>query len=223
MAKSDIALVNYTRKQEIANSASHALGIAMGIFALVFCTQRSLAFHSARVTAAAIIYGLSLIVMFTASTVYHALTGGQAKKAARMLDHCMVFLIIAGTATPCTLVTLYSVSSFHCKLVFSVAWISAILGIASTVLFFEKSKPLRMILLIGEGALMISSVLPIASEFNTEGYALLWLGCGLFLIGAVLFGLGRKHAILHTVFHVFVLAGVAVHLFSIAKYVFALR
>ena len=221
MVEEKITLVEYTKKQEQWNCITHAVGAAMGVAAVVVCVIRSLPAHSLRITLSGVIYGLSMIVMYTASAVYHGLPVGNAKRYARLIDHSMVFLIIAGTATPCALVTLYNISAFHCWLVFCVAWLSAVIGILSAVFFFEKSKAVRMVLYIGEGFVMITSVLPIIDSIDKTAYATLWLGCGVLLLGAVLFGLGRKYAQLHTVFHVFVLAGTAIHFYGIATYVFS--
>ncbi len=220
MLKEKVTLVEYTKSQDRANCITHAIGAVMGLVALIIGTVYASHTSNVRIIAAAVIYGLSIIILFSASATYHGLPAGTAKKYARVIDHSMIFLIIAGTATPCSLVVLYECGRGYCWLVFSIAWLSCIVGMLSAVLFFEKTKALRMALLIGESLVMICSVLPIRNRFDTGAYGLLWVGCIILFIGAILYGIGKKNPIFHTVFHVFVLVGVGVHLYAIITHVF---
>lgn len=153
------------------------------------------------------------------SSVYHALPVGEAKRRARIADHSTVPLLIAGTATPCALITVFDISMPHAILILCLGWGCTLFGIISKVFFFEKLKAVTMAVYIISGAVMLLSVIPIFDKIETEGFLRLVYGCVFYLIGAVLCALGRKKPVLHVVFHVFVLVGSAFHFFAIYQYV----
>lgn len=216
MIAKDVELIDYSKKTDLANCLTHALGAVLsvgGIFAMIMKAQ------GLRHILSAVIYGLSLIAVYTVSAVYHGLPQGEKKRKARLVDHSTVPMLIAGTATPCALVTLYNIGLANCLLVFILAWVCAFFGVFSKIFFFEKLKAVTMAIYIISSLIMISSALPVIDQINLFAFKLLIIGCISYVVGAVLCGLGKKHPPLHIVFHIFVLIGSAVHFYAIYVYV----
>ena len=212
-----VQIIEYTPGVEKWNSITHGVGAVLsliGTAALVIKAQNGTRFFSA------LIYGLTLITVYTASTVYHSLKKGDGKRIARIADHSAVPLLIAGTATPCTLITLYEISHTRGLTVFFIGWAVALFGIISKVFFFEKLKALTMAVYIVGGTGMLLSAVPVLDSIDKDGFYVLVFGGILYVIGAVLCGLGAKKQSLHVIFHLFVLAASAVHYYGIYHYVF---
>lgn len=216
MVGKDISVIEYTRSVDRANTATHLIGAALAVAGTLLLTLKA---EGIRETLCSIIYGLTLIIVYTASTVYHGLPVGEKKRLARLVDHSAVPLLIAGTATPCALISLYRVSSVHGTTVFVCGWICAIFGIFSKLFFFEKLKSATMGVYIICGSLMLLSAVPRLSELNAGGFWWLVAGCAAYLVGAVLCGLGAKREWLHPVFHVFVMLGSGLHFYAVYEYV----
>ena len=217
MIGTDVDLIAYSEKVDLANCLTHALGAVLSAVGLIMLLMKA---EGAVEIAAAAIYGVSLTAVYTVSAVYHGLKSGETKRRARIADHTAIPVLIAGTATPCALVTLRGVSTGHCLLVFLLAWFCAVFGIISKIFFFEKLKALTMTLYIVSGAVMLFSVVPILDRINIHAFDMLLAGCVSYVIGAILCGLGRKTPWLHIVFHVFVLLGSALHFWAIYQYIF---
>lgn len=104
--KDSVELIEYTKAQDALNCATHALGAIFGAAVLVLLIKKALPLGSVRYTAAAVVYGLSIILLYGSSAVYHGLPRGEAKRTARLVDHLVIPVLLAGTATPCSLITL---------------------------------------------------------------------------------------------------------------------
>lgn len=216
MVGSDVKLIEYSKGVDFGNCITHALGAVLAVPALVLMILKS---DDGRSTVSAVIYGLSLFAVYMVSAVYHGLKNGETKRRARLVDHSTIPILIAGTATPCALLTLYKISEFHSLLVFCLAWFCAVFGIFSKLFFFEKLKAVTMAVYMISCVAMLASVIPILDQINSEAFGGLLLGCGFYLVGAILCGLGRKRPALHIVFHVFVLLGSLTHFLVIYNYV----
>ena len=216
MIGKDVRVIEYSRPVEGANTLTHLAGTLLAVAGtvLLICNSQSL-----RELICSIIYGGALITVYTASTVYHGLKVGEGKRIARMLDHSAVPLLIAGTATPCALISLYRVSSVHGVIVFICGWACALFGIFSKLFFFEKLKAVTMGAYIICGSLMLFSAVPRLGQLNAGGFWWLVAGCVFYLIGAVLCGLGAKKEALHPVFHVFVMLGSGLHFYCIYTFI----
>lgn len=215
--KERIPLPNYSLAEELWNSISHGLGALFGILVLVFSI---LALVGKALTtgnpidgyelAAAIIYGISLIVLYTISCIYHALARNTGKKVLRVLDHDMVYLLIAGTYTPfciCALREVYlgGVVSIG-WLLFAIVWIQAIIGVTFNSINIVKYKILCMILYITMGWTIIFAAAPLIEVIGWTPFILLLLGGISYTVGSILYGIGAKKKGMHSVFHFFVLA-----------------
>jgi len=216
----NIKLVTYSKNEDRLNCVTRAAGVLLAAAVLTVCLAKALESGGANKLISALVYGISMLVLYGASASYHGLPAGNLKKIARVIDYSMIFILIAGTATPCALVGLYDISPAHGWFVMCFAWGCAALGIVMSVLFFEKTKALRIILYIGEGVVMFASVYPIVDLIDKRALGLLILGGLIYTAGMIFLRLGRKREYAHTVFHLFVLAGSLTHFYVMVKYIF---
>ncbi len=212
----NVELIKYSRKVDFWNCLTHAAGAFFSLFALVLMLLKAEGFRD---FVSATIYGVSLIAVYSVSALYHGLRNDEAKRKARLADHSTVPVLIAGTATPCALITLYDVSIPHSILVFSLAWLCTLFGIFSKIFFFEKLKNVTLVVYIVSCAVMLISVVPLIDSFDGGAFSKLVFGCIFYLVGLIFCGLGKKKEVLHTVFHIFVLIGSTFHFFVIYKFV----
>ncbi|MBQ3053780.1 MAG: hemolysin III family protein [Clostridia bacterium] len=211
----------YTAGEEIFNSVTHGIGGLISIAALVLLIIFAVIFGDGWCLASGIVYGITLIILYTMSTLYHAIVPKKAKKVFRIFDHCSIFLLIAGTYTPYSLVSLRNVDFYGLSLgwiIFGIIWGLAIIGILFAAL--QKSiKYLEFPLYIFMGWLIVGSIDKLASNIPLIGMYLLVAGGLFYTVGAVFFIL-HKYRYMHSVFHIFVLFGSVAHFLSILLYVF---
>ena len=165
-----------------------------------------------------ILYGVSLCAVYVMSSVYHFLPCCEAKRRARLFDHCMVPLLIAGTATPCSLLILSDISIHHGLFVLIVSWSCTAFGIFTRLFFFEKLKNLTVGVYIVSGIMMFVSVIPVMQYIKDGIFEKMLSGSALYLTGAVFCLMGVRRPWLHVIFHLFVLAGSAVHFYAVYTY-----
>jgi len=201
----------YTLGEEIANSITHGLGLLLSVAAcsvlVVLAAQRGTAWH---VTSVAI-FGASLILLYAASTIYHALTHRKAKRVFKFLDYSAIYVLIAGSYTPFTLVTMRGGWGWT---LFGVAWGLAILGAVLEVTTRRKYPAVSLAFYIGMGWLLVIAVKPLFAALATRDIVLLLCGGVCYTGGAALYAWGRfKYH--HAVWHVLVLAGSALHFMAV--------
>ncbi|TYO98264.1 hemolysin III [Geothermobacter ehrlichii] len=205
----------YTRKEEIANSLTHGLGAALALGGLVVlilgAAHRGDAWH---LTTSAI-YGLTLIGSFLASTLYHAFSRTNIKRILRTIDHAAIFLLIAGTYTPFTLVTLRGPWGWA---LFGVIWGCAIAGIICEAAASRSREFLRVGSYVVMGWAVVIAVRPLLQQLDPAGFRLLVAG-GLAYTGGIVFYAWRRIPYGHAIWHLFVLVGSALHFFAIFWYV----
>ncbi len=211
-----LGLPSYTLGEELVNSISHGLGATFGIVALVLCVVFSARQGDVWKIVSSSIYGASMIVLYSISTIYHALGINLAKKIFRTLDHCSIYFLIAGTYTPYTLVAMRESSGF---VVFNVVWAAAVVGIILNAINVHKFRIVSMILYIAMGWAVVFSVRDLVAAVPPVGVTLLVSGGVLYTVGAVLYGIGKKKKYMHSVFHLFALGGSVCHFISIFAYV----
>ena len=205
----------YTGGEEIFNAVSHGVGILLSIAALVLLVVFSVMPFDPVKLAASIVYGVSLILLFSASTLYHAIRHPRAKAVLRVLDHTSIFLLIAGTYTPITLITLGSATGLT---LFSVVWLAAIVGIVLNALSIERFKVFSMICYVAMGWAVIFALSPLIRAMPAGGIALLVAGGLCYTLGLIFYRLKRIRY-MHSVWHLFVLAGAVVHFLCVLLYV----
>ena len=213
-------LPNYTRGEEIFNMVTHIVGAAFGVVMLVlgivFAAVRG---HVAGVLTA-IVFGLSLIVLYTMSAVYHGLSPRiKGKKVMQILDHCSVFLLIAGSYTPLTICSLVPANPVLGWTIFALVWIVSIIGIILNSIDIKKYQAFSMICYLGLGWCIVVSFPVLASVLPAIAIWLLLLGGIAYTLGAILFGLGCKIKYMHSIFHIFCVLGSILQAIMILIYV----
>ena len=211
----------YTVGEEIFNAVTHGVGDLIAIAALVLLITFAVHFGDGWCLASGIVYGITLIILYTMSTLYHAITPKRAKKVFRIFDHCSIFLLIAGTYTPYSLVTLREVDYHGISLgwlIFGIIWGLAVIGILFAAL--QKSvKWLELPLYIIMGWIIIFSFDDLVRLLPAPGLILLVAGGVVYTLGVIFFVL-HKYEYMHSIFHLFILAGSILQFLSVLLYVF---
>jgi len=205
----------YTLGEEVANSLTHGLGVGLAIAALVILVAFAVLAHDGFKLASAIVYGVTLVLQYAASTLYHALPQPRVKHVFKILDHCGIFLLIAGTYTPFCLVTLREAGGWW---LFGVIWGLAILGIALEAFWVYRPPWVSALLFLGMGWLVVVSIGPLVDNLAPPGLWLLVAGGLAYTVGTVFYVLERIHY-MHAVWHLWVLAGSVLHFLAVLLYV----
>ena len=219
--KSSITLPPYTRKEEICNMVTHIVGGAFGILALFLCVIRSALLGSAVSVVSSAVYGASIILLFTMSSIYHGLVPVKAKKVFRVIDHCTIYLLIAGTYTPIVLVSLLEYTPIKAWILFFIVWTSAVVAIVLTAVDMYKFRVFSMVAYLAMGWCVLFCLKDTILAVGEKGMWLIFIGGILYTIGAVIYMIGKKNNVpyVHTVFHVFVLFACILHFFAIFLFV----
>lgn len=213
------ALPDYTGAQERLNALTHGLGILLSLFAL------GLLLPAARprgplAVGCALVYGGSMTLLYTMSTLYHGARPGLAKKVLQVLDHCVIYGLIAGTYTPIALLALaprYPALGWG---VFAVQWLLALTAAALTAIDLHRFRGLSMVCYIGCGWMVLAFLPQTLETLTPRGFGFLLAGGLSYTLGAVLFGLGKRRRWLHTVFHLLVLLGTVFQLQAVLGFVY---
>ncbi len=215
----DRLLPDYTRGEELFNMISHIVGGGIGVIALVLCVLKAALFGDAWAVVGGAVYGASLIVLYTMSGVYHGLRPVMAKKVFQVLDHCAIYFLIAGTYTPILLSAIRPVSPAWAWTVFGLVWGLAALATVFTAIDLRKYAVFSMVCYIGMGWCIVLAAKVTVRAMSAPALWLLLLGGVAYTVGAVVYGLGKKHRYAHSVFHLFVLFGSILHVLCILMYV----
>ena len=215
----DRILPTYTKGEEIFNMVSHIVGGAFGIIALVLCVIVSALHHNVWGVVGSAIYGASMIILYTMSSLYHGLTHPMGKRVLQVLDHCTIYFLIAGTYTPILLSAIRLESPVWCWILFGIVWGFAAMATVFTAIDIKKYKVLSMICYIGMGWCIVLAAPAALRAIALPG--LIWLLAGgvAYTIGAVLYGIGKKHKYVHSIFHLFVVAGSILQFICILFYI----
>ena len=216
----DRILPKYTKGEEIFNMTSHIVGGALGIVALVLCVVFAAVHGNGYGVVSGAIYGVTMVILYTMSSIYHGLNPKRkAKKVFQVLDHCSIYLLIAGSYTPFALCTLREYSTALGWTIFGVIWFVAILGIILNSIDIKKFRVFSIICYLVMGWCIVFKINLLPELLGTAGFVLLLLGGLAYTIGAILYGLGKKHKYMHSVFHLFILLGSLLQFFTILLYV----
>ena len=215
----DRVLPDYTRGEELFNMISHIVGGGLGVVALVLCVVVAALHRNPWGVVGSSIYGASLIMMYTMSSVYHGLKHELAKKVMQVLDHCTIYFLIAGTYTPILLSSIRLVSPVTAWVIFGVVWGFAALATVFTAIDLKKYAVFSMACYIGMGWCIVFAAKTTIEAMSLGGLVFLLLGGVSYTVGAILYGMGRKHRYMHSVFHLFVVLGSVLQFFCILFYV----
>ena len=207
----DRILPSYTKGEEIFNMVTHIVGGAIGIATLVLCVIKATLSQSISDIVCSAVFGLSMIALYTVSSVYHGLRVGTAKKVLQVLDHCTIYFLIAGTYTPmlvCALAKSHPVSAW---ITFAAVWGLTALSITLTAIDIAKYKVFSMISYIGMGWAIIFSIKHMYDALGPVGFLLLLGGGILYTGGVIFFKFGTTRRYFHSIFHIFVILGSISH------------
>ena len=205
----------YSPTEEKLNIWSHAFGIFLSIIALVLLIIKAVQQDNIWMMISFPIFGLSLILLYLASTLYHASKEPQKRFKLKVFDHAAIYVLIAGSYTPFTLVSLNGETGW---LIFSMVWVMAFTGIILKLFFTGKFKIVSTSMYVLMGWLIVFYFQDLTAHLHEKGVFYLILGGVLYTIGAILYSI-KKIKFNHAIFHFFVLAGSFCHFLSIYLYV----
>ena len=197
---------------------THIVGGAMGVIALILCIVRAAIHDNTAGIIASMVYGVSMIAMFTISSVYHGLRPGFAKKVMQVIDHCTIYFLIAGSYTVIVLSALRPAYPALAWGLFLFEWAMAALATTLTAIDLKKYSVLSMVCYIGMGWAVIPFWRQVLDVLTLPGFLLLLFGGIAYTVGSILYGLGKKRKWMHSVFHIFVVLGALLQLLSVAIY-----
>ena len=203
----------YRIVNEVFNSITHGIGTGLSIAGLVILIVVAVRTGGAMKIVAFSVYGATLILLYLFSTLYHSLTFTRAKKVFKIFDHSCVYILIAGTYTPYSLVTVSGATGW---VLFGIIWALAIMGVVSKSIWMDKYEKFSTVIYVAMGWLCIFFIKPIYTGLGKDGFTLLLLGGLAFTVGAVFYSLRVKF--MHVVWHFFVLLGTILMYFSILFY-----
>lgn len=205
----------YGLGEEIANSITHGIGIVLAIAALGILTAFAGIYGNAWHIVSVSIYGTTLILLYTASTLYHSIQHPRVKRILRVLDHSAIYLLIAGTYTPFTLVSLRGSWGWW---IFGAIWGFAVLGAVFQLSLIRRWRAVSLGLYIGMGWAIVVAIKPLIVSVAAGGIVFLVLGGLAYSVG-ILFYRWKKLKYHHAVWHLFVLTGSILHFFAVLFYV----
>lgn len=209
-----IKLKKYSLGEEIFSAVAHGVGALLAIAALVLVVVKSAVGHNPMGVVGGSIYGATMVLLYTMSTLYHSLTNEKAKKVFRVFDHCSIFLLIAGTYTPYCLCTLWNDGGLG---ILIAIWTCAILGIVMNAVAFEKFKNFSLVLYVVMGLAILFKIKTLVSLLKTGGVVFMCVAGLVYILGIVFYKLKIKY--MHSIWHLFVLGGSICFFFSILLYV----
>ena len=212
-------LPDYTKGEEIFNMVTHVVGGALGIIVLVTCVLKSAILGDVWGVVTSAIYGASMVILYAVSSVYHGLTHQTAKKVMQVIDHCTIYLLIAGTYTPILLCSMRTVSPLWAWGLFIFVWGLAIIAATLTAIDLKKYSAFSMVCYILMGWCIVAGSKVALAAIDKRGLAFLLFGGIAYTVGAVLYGAGKKVRYMHSVFHIFVVLGSFLQYLSIFLYV----
>jgi hemolysin III len=209
----------YSIKEEIANSITHGIGIVLGIGGLCILVTFAGIYGNPWHVISVSVFGFTLILLYTASTLYHSIQAPRTKNILQIIDHSAIYILIAGTYTPFTLVNLRGPWGWS---LFSVIWCLAFIGIAIQLGQMERWRRVSLVLYVGMGWIVLVAIKPLISSVATSGLILLLLGGLAYTVG-ILFYRWKSLKFNHAVWHIFVLAGSILHFFAVLFYVIPIQ
>lgn len=218
----NLKLPRYTRSEEIFNTVSHIAGVGFGVVALLTCVIVAAFNQNKWGIVSGVIYGFTVILLFTMSSIYHGLNGLTneiLKKIFRVIDHSTIFTLIAGSYTPVILNNFRAVYPVEAWTILAIIWGLAIFGIVLNFTDLERFKVLSMVCYIGMGWLAMPLYKKLIDVYGITFFALILIAGIVNSAGAILYVIGKKKKYMHSVFHVFVDIAALINFLGIAVYV----
>lgn len=205
----------YSLLEERINISSHVIGLLLSIVALVFLVIRATASGELVNIISFTVFGMSLIALYAASTIYHSAPVSERRNRLRIVDHAAIYVLIAGSYTPFTLITLEGLTGW---LLFGIAWGMALTGIILKIFFTGRYDLISTLMYVFMGWIIIFAINPLMENLSPDGLSWLVAGGVAYTVGAILYGID-KMKFNHAIFHVFVLLGSFCHFMAVYFYV----
>jgi hemolysin III len=206
---------SYSLGEEIANAITHGLGVGLSIAALVLLVLVAATKGNGWHLASSIVYGVTLLLLYLASTLYHSIPGEKARHVFKIIDHSAIYMLIAGTYTPFTLVTLRDSGGWW---LFGIVWSLAAAGIALEAFWVYRPKWVSAAVYLGMGWLVVTAIGPLIANLPAPGVWLLAAGGLAYTFGTIFYIL-KRIPYMHAVWHLFVLAGSVCHFLAVMLFV----
>ena len=214
----DRVLPQYSLGEERMNMITHIVGGALGLVMLLMCVIKAAYERNIWGIVASCVYGLSLIALYTVSSVYHGMKPCMGKKVMQVIDHCTIYFLIAGSYTVVVLAALRPAYPRIAWGLFGFVWFLTILAVVLTAIDLKKYNVFSMICYVGMGWCVIPFWRQTLQVLTLPGFLLLLSGGIAYSIGAVLYGLGKKKKWMHSIFHIFVVLGSVLQFLSVWCY-----
>jgi hemolysin III len=205
----------YSNREERLNVLTHAFGLLLSVIALPFLLMKSFNYDGVWKPLSLVIYGLSLIILYSASTFYHSAKESTLRRKLNIFDHSAIYILIAGTYTPYTIIVLDGTLGW---VIFWLTWIFAFIGVILKLFYTGKFDKLSTVMYVLMGWQIVFAIKPLLDSFSSEGLQLLFAGGVFYTIGALLYSI-KKLQYNHAIFHVFVVLGSLCHFISIYYYI----
>ena len=212
----DRAMPGYSHGEELCNMLTHIAGAALGVVALVWCLILA---NTPIEIITSIVYSMTMILLYTTSSIYHGLTDSMAKRVFQVLDHCTIYLFIAGTYTIVMLCSVRLENAAIAWVIFAIEWVSAAIALTLTAIDLERYRHFSLACYIVMGWAGVIAIKPAIRALGVAGSVLLLAGGISYTIGSILYVIGKKKQYVHSVFHVFVLLGSLLNFFCVVFFV----
>ena len=213
-------LPTYTKGEEIFNMVTHIIGASFAVAALVLCVVFAAKHHNVYGVISGAIYGATMIILYIMSSIYHGLSPNlEAKRVFRIIDHCTIFLFIAGSYMPFALCTIREYNTTLGWSIFGLSFGFSILGIILNIIDIEKFKIFSMICYLALGWCGIFTIPILYNSLGIFGIALLASGGVVYSIGAIFYKLGKTKKYMHSIFHIFIIIASILQFLCIVLYV----
>jgi hemolysin III len=213
--KDEEQVKSYSPAEERVNISSHAIGLLLSVAALALLVVRASSNGDVWHIVSFSIFGISLIILFAASTIYHSSRDPALRARLRVVDHASIYVLIAGTYTPFTLVTLNGTIGWT---IFGITWGMALIGIVLKLFFTGRYEKVSTLMYVFMGWIIVFAIGPLIDNLSPDGLSWLVAGGIAYTVGAILYGI-KQIKFNHAIFHVFVLVGAFCHFMAVYFYV----
>ena len=205
-----------TFNEEMLNCVTHALGALLGVVGWIMSMKLLMAAGNAIATLSMCVFFITMIVLYANSALYHGWELTTAKKKFQIMDHCSIFLLIAGTYAPYTLMVMNNLAG---KIIFAIVALASVIGISLNLIDLKKYAIPSMICYLTSGWCIIFAYKYIAAALSHDQLVMLIAGGVVYTVGAIFYGLGNKIRYMHTIWHLFVLGGTLFHFASLYSFI----
>ena len=196
---------NYSPREEKANALSHAIGAALSVLLMVMAVRKAMFNPAPYALFSSIFYSISILLMFSVSSIYHGLPKGTAKQVMRVVDHCNIFLTIVGCYVPIMMVAVMRTNPAMARTVLTIEVVLAVIGVILNAIDLKKYSKTSMACYIAMGWCVIISLRATIEAMTLKGFLWILAGGIAYSIGAILYGVGKKKPYRHLIFHIFVI------------------